>query len=237
MIIFDKDGTLIDIHHYWCSMIEFRAEFFTKNIAEKDKAKLYLELVDSMGIDLNTKKMKAKGPVGIKPRDYIENVALNIMQKHDKNYTKIQVKNIFKEVDEYSKSKLYSIVKLLPDVKRILEECRINNIQISIATTDITPRALLAMRALNLEDMFENIVGADLVKNAKPSADLVEYIIMKNNLNTNEVIVIGDSMADLNMAKNAKCKFIGVKTGLYDDVFLKNSEYIINNLKDLKVFS
>ncbi|SVA64979.1 uncharacterized protein METZ01_LOCUS117833, partial [marine metagenome] len=25
VVIFDKDGTLIDIHHYWASMIKIRA--------------------------------------------------------------------------------------------------------------------------------------------------------------------------------------------------------------------
>ncbi len=235
MVIFDKDGTLIDVHHYWCSMIEYRAEFFIKSINIDNQEKLYNDLIDNMGIDLETKKMKSEGPVGIKPRSFIIDVALNTILKYEKNYTKDMVENIFKEVDEYSKTKLNDIVKALPNVQNILENLKQSNIKIAIATTDLTQRAILAMKSLKLDNYFIDIVGADLVENAKPSADLVEYILLKNNLFKENVIVIGDSMADLGMAKNAKCKFLGVKSGLFTNEFLNQSENIIDDLRQLKV--
>lgn len=235
MVIFDKDGTLIDVHHYWCSMIEFRAEFFINSLNIENKEKLYEELVENMGIDLKTKKMKAAGPVGIKPRSFIIDVALDTIQKYDKSYTKAMVEDVFKNVDEYSKTKLDVIVKALPDVKRLLNDLKNANIMITIATTDLSKRAVLAMKSLNIDSYFINIVGADLVANAKPSSDLVEYILDKNSLSKEDVVVIGDSMADLGMAKNAKCKFLAVKSGLYTDDFINQSEYVIENLTKLKV--
>lgn len=235
MVIFDKDGTLIDVHHYWCSMIEYRAEFFVNSLDVKNKKELYNDLVDNMGIDLKTKKMKAEGPVGIKPRSFIVNVALDTILKYDKNYTKDMVENIFLEVDEYSKNKLTTIVKALSNVKELLEELKRSNIKITIATTDLTKRANLAMESLKLNKYFIDIVGADLVKNAKPSADLVKYILDKHNLVKDDVIIIGDSMADLGMARNANCKFLAVKSGLHTDEFIKQSENIIEDLTQLKV--
>ena len=235
MVIFDKDGTLIDIHHYWCSMIEFRAEAFVKSVIVSKKQKLYNELVDAMGIDLISKKMKPEGPVGIKPRGFIMDVALDVMQSHDDTYTKEKVFEVFKEVDEYSKTKLKNIVQALPDTKRVLEDLKEAGIQVSIATTDLTNRAELAMSALNLRDFFVDIVGADLIKNAKPSADLIEYILEKNGLNKEDVVVVGDSMADLGMATNASCSFIAVKTGLYSDEFIDKSNNIVNTLEELRV--
>ena len=126
MVIFDKDGTLIDVHHYWCSMIEFRAKFFIDSLKDKNinQKLLYDELVDNMGIDLKTKKMKPAGPVGIKPRNFIVDVALTVMQKYNKNYTKKMVEEIFNEVDEYSKNRLTDIVKTLPNVKNLIENLK-----------------------------------------------------------------------------------------------------------------
>ncbi len=237
MVIFDKDGTLIDIHHYWCSMIEFRAFFFIDEIEIEPllQKRLYSELVNAMGIDLNRKKMKPEGPVGIKPREYIMRVALKTIQKYAKNYTMESVDRVFKKVDNYSKSKLNSIVKPLIGVKEILNRLKDENIKIAIATTDLTDRAKLAMSVLNLDKYFNTIAGADLVKSPKPKSDLVEYILKKNNLKNSDIVVIGDSMADLEMAKNANCKFIGVKTGLYRESFIEQSEYLIDNLEELKV--
>lgn len=235
MVIFDKDGTLIDVHHYWCSMIEFRAKAFVKSIGKEENRELYNALVDAMGIDLKSKKMKAEGPVGIKPRGFIMDVALDIMKKYEHNYTKEMVVDVFEEVDVYSKTQLKKIVKALPDVERVLNELKHEGLKIAIATTDLTERAVLAMKALDLDGYFDEIVGADLVENAKPSADLVLYLLEKYSLDRREVVVIGDSMADLGMAKSAICQFIGVKTGLYNDVFLENSQYLIETLEELKV--
>ena len=69
MVIFDKDGTLIDVHHYWCSMIEFRADFFVNSVNISDKQKLHDDLVKAMGINLKTKKMKPEGPVELNHGD------------------------------------------------------------------------------------------------------------------------------------------------------------------------
>ena len=235
MVIFDKDGTLIDIHHYWCSMIEFRAEFFVDDTNMSQKENLYSELIDAMGIDLKTKKMKPQGPVGIKPRAFIMDVALKTIQKYDKSYTLDRVDAIFKRVDEYSKSKLDLIVKPLPDLKRVLDDLKSADIKIAIATTDLTQRAKLAMDTLDLKECFEIVAGGDLVQNVKPSADLVDFILEKSAIDVKNAVVVGDSIVDLQMAQNANCKFIGVKTGLYEDEFIENSKYLIDNLKELKV--
>lgn len=237
MVVFDKDGTLIDVHHYWCSMIEFRAEFFVQSLENEtfDKEKLFHDLVDSMGINLKTKKMKPEGPVGIKPRTYIVDVALDTLLKYTKNYTKDKVIDIFAKVDEYSKSKLTQIVKPLPKVKDLLDELSQNNVLLAIATTDLSSRAVLAMEKLGLNKYFIDIAGADLVKNAKPHPDLIEYLLQRNNVKIENTLLVGDSMADLNLAKNAKCRFLGVKTGLYTDEFLVQSEYLIEDFQEIKV--
>lgn len=237
MIIFDKDGTLIDVHHYWCSMIELRANFFLDTITNEDinKENLYNDLVDNMGIDLDTKKMKTKGPVGIKPRSFIINVALKTIQKYEKSYTQELVEEVFNKVDESSKEKLNDIVKVLPGVETLLENLTKASIKISIATTDLSSRAILAMESLKLKHYFVDIVGSDLVKNAKPSADLVEYILEKYALSKEEVLVVGDSMADFGMAKNVDCKFLAVRTGLCTNEFIDKSENIIEDLTQIKV--
>ncbi len=237
MVIFDKDGTLVDIHHYWCSMIEFRAEFFIESLKNENIESdfLYNDLVNSMGIDLKAKKMKPEGPVGIKPRTFIVDVAFDVICKYTDSYTKNKVIDIFAQVDEYSKTKLKEIVKPLKGVKRLLNRLTNSKILVAIATTDLSTRAILAMKNLNLDSYFVDIAGADLVEDAKPSPDLVEYIINRHNLCVEEIVVVGDSMADLNMARNVKCKFIGVRSGLYTDEFIKKSEYLIDDLTTVEV--
>lgn len=237
LVIFDKDGTLIDVHHYWCSMIEFRAQFFIDSLQQEeiDHEKLYNALVDAMGIDLKTKKMKAEGPVGIKPRAFIVTVALQTLSQYIDNYTQQMVEDIFAQVDEYSKTQIHKIIKPLDGVKELLEKLKRNKVLIAIATTDLSTRAKLAMKELDCETYFDIIAGADLVENAKPSPDLVNYIASQLNIATKNIVVFGDSMADLNMAQNSGSLFIGVKSGLYTDEFIKQSQYLIEDLTQVEV--
>jgi phosphoglycolate phosphatase len=235
MIIFDKDGTLIDIHHYWCSMIKFRAEFFTKSLKHINKQNLYNDLVDGMGIDLTANKMKSLGPVGIKPREFIIDIALKIISKYSDIYTRQKVIDIFAQVDEYSKTQLSKIVKPLAGTVEILNLLKENNIIVSIATTDLSSRAIITMKELNIEHFFTDIVGGDSVNNAKPHPDLVELIASKNNIEVDNILVVGDSIADLNMAKNAGCRFLAVKTGLCNEEFEEKSDYIVDDLTQVKI--
>jgi phosphoglycolate phosphatase len=233
MVIFDKDGTLIDVHYYWCSMIEFRANFIVQTIDVENKIKLHDELVDNMGVDLKLMKMKPEGPVGIRPRGYIVEVVLSIVKKYDGKYTKLMVEDAFNKVDELSKAKFNEIIKILPGVDGVIRDLKNHNIRMSIATTDYSHRAILAMESLNIDNYFTDIVGSDMVSQPKPSPDLVNYILKNNNLSKGSVVVIGDSMSDLNMAKNSQCNFIGVKSGLYTDKFIKESVNMIESLEKL----
>jgi len=45
LVVFDKDGTLTDVHTYWVNMIKFRAELIIKNYAWVKKKSLDLWIV------------------------------------------------------------------------------------------------------------------------------------------------------------------------------------------------
>ena len=70
-VIFDKDGTLIDIHHYWTSMIKIRASLVAlKWFDNNERDRIENHLIDVMGVNLETGQMKPDGPVGVKPRPF-----------------------------------------------------------------------------------------------------------------------------------------------------------------------
>ena len=80
-VIFDKDGTLIDVHHYWTSMLKIRAKLIVKKYKLNGRVKD--ELMDAMGIDVGTGKIKVNGPVGIKPRSFIVSVATEVLNSNN----------------------------------------------------------------------------------------------------------------------------------------------------------
>jgi len=236
-VIFDKDGTLIDVHHYWASMLKIRAKLIVKKYELDGKVKN--ELMDVMGIDAKTGKIKADGPVGIKPRSFIVSIATEVLNSNNVDASHDDIENIFLEVDKNTSDNILPLLKLLPGVEQLLESLSQYGIVIMLATTDMTMRARLAMRALNIEHFFSEIIGGDAVDFAKPSPDLALSVIEKREVNKDKTVVIGDHPVDIKMGMSANvgCN-IGVLTGLSNaDLFSKLDCFVIENLKDIKVSS
>jgi phosphoglycolate phosphatase len=234
LVIFDKDGTLIDVHYYWGGMVELRARMLSKNYVEsQQQEQATRELMSDMGIDLDTRKIKSTGPVGIKPREFIVDTAYQTTKRYFNAITLEQVSSVFKEIDVYSRIHLVQLVKPLPGVEALLMELKQKKIQIAIATTDLTNRAELAMDSIGFSHYFDDIAGADLVDNAKPSPDLVNYLCDKMSVDIKKTVMIGDSIVDLEMAEAAAVGFVGVKTGLHSPEFLERSKVLVDDLTQI----
>jgi len=234
-VIFDKDGTLIDVHHYWVSMLKIRVMLIVKKYELDGKVKN--ELMDAMGIDVRTGKIKANGPVGIKPRPFIVSVAAEVLNSNNVNASHDDIEDIFLEVDKKTSDNILPLLKLLPGVEQLLESLSQYGIAIMLATTDMTMRARLAMRALNIEHFFSEIIGGDAVDFAKPSPDLALNIIEKRGVNQDKTVVIGDHPVDIKMGMSANvgCN-IGVLTGLSNaDLFSELDCFVVESLKDIRV--
>lgn len=217
LILLDKDGTLIDIHHYWGSMIKKRAELLT-DYWFKDQADQYHitdRLVDGMGIDLTTGLIKLSGPVGIKPRPFIVQVVYNIISESNGTVTVEAVEEIFREVDRITTRDILPYLKILPYVIDILTVCQKLGIKLAVVSTDITKRIILAMETLGLSEYFSCFVGGDVVNSSKPAPDPAQYAMDLCGVSAERTASIGDHPVDIcmSLAAGISCN-IGLLTGL-----------------------
>lgn len=225
LIIFDKDGTLIDIHHYWGRMIETRSLLLSNLFNDSsDKLSAYRRLIDLMGFDQSLGKLRPEGPVGIKPRAYIIDVVTEFFLSTSLSLSRADVERVFLLVDEYSKTNIKSYVKVLPGVESILATLKNSGLRIAVATTDLSQRARIGLRAANIEQYVNSIVGGDQVSDPKPSPDMLVKILDEFNVLPDESVMIGDACVDQEMANAIGMDFIGVKTGLIDFNVITNDD-------------
>lgn len=235
LVLFDKDGTIFDIHKYWSFVITRRAEYFS-NLAEPlHRRRLFDELNMVMGL-MDNNLISNSGPVGIKSRRDIIELVCSTLQKTISEVTIEDVEIGFSKIDSMANDSFDSTLKTLPGVKKVMEELRNEKCLVSLATTDVESRSIQTLKYADLYQYFDCMVCSDHVKNSKPSRDIVDKTMKELNCqNRNGVALIGDSMVDLEMAKNSGIHFIGVGTGLNSNEFITQSDNYVEFLTELEI--
>ena len=239
LILLDKDGTIIDIHHYWGSMLKERAQIIVNRCFSNSdsQTKIFNELIDVMGIEIESGRMKPEGPVGVKPRPFIVKVATEVVCKNGVTTEEEEIEKLFKEVDLQTANDILPLLKVLPGVNAFIKECHEQGLHLGVVTTDITERGRKALQALEMEDYFQYIIGGDQVKNPKPSPDSVDIILEQSGIKRDRTAVIGDHAVDVEMGiQSAIGCNIGVLTGLgTQESFSPNTCHLIDSFKQLSL--
>ncbi|MBF0301142.1 MAG: HAD family hydrolase [Oligoflexia bacterium] len=237
LVVFDKDGTLIEIHKYWAQMILARA----KGICQK--ANISIEnvsmLMNAMGVNFETMMLKPEGPVGIKKREVVLESAVSCLAKIGLNseYARKIIFDVFLDIDKLSLEKLSEFIIPINGALNLISKLKNLGVKIAIATTDKTERAEIALKHLKWDHYFDFVVGADMVSLVKPDKEMIELIMLKLNVSRQQTIMVGDAETDILMGFNADVKAsIGVLTGLSSrDKLLPHTEFIVNSVEDIKV--
>ena len=88
------------------------------------------------------------------------------------------------------------------------------------------------LEAFDLAQYIDVVIGADDVKVHKPAPDAL--LLAKQKLNGKNVMYVGDTMADIQAAKNANMKSVGCIYIKHPEIMLEaKPDYVIENLGEL----
>ena len=235
LVIFDKDGTLFDLHQYWSFVIIERAKYFSNMFSRPESDFIYSELLSSMGLVENN-KINNVGPVGVRSRNFIIKLVYRIINDKDANIDIKDIEEGFVVVDSIVDHNFKSLIEKLPGVDDLLLSLKESGCLIALATTDVSQRAIKALKYSQISNFFDYIIGSDNVMHTKPDSEMVDKILSKLNIvDRNNVVLIGDSITDLNTAINSNISFIGTMTGSNSDKFILNTEFLVNSLAEIKL--
>jgi phosphoglycolate phosphatase len=213
LLVFDKDGTLIDLYNYWANMVGYRVNYAQDILGFNDDKKTHI--MYAMGIDLKERRLKVEGPVGIKKREIVMQAMVDALLTVGYRNTYELCLEAFREVDTLSVKKFPEIIKPVEGMYQIIDSLCKKKCKIAIATTDETERASMALEFLGISDKVDIVVGSDMVDNCKPYPDIVNMITRKLSIAKMNTVIVGDAIADIEMGINACTRAsIGVMSGI-----------------------
>jgi len=233
---FDKDGVLIDVHHYWVSVISVRARAICHSLGITS---IETEdfLISAMGVDRPHFRIKKGGPIGYSPRPVVAAAALNALKETGERTISIQdIEEIFLEVDGMTTQNLENWCVLIQSVDQGLTTLWENDRTLSVVTSDRTALATQTLILHNLRQMFSTVIGGDRVKAGKPNPEGILLACEEVGISTKNTAYVGDTLGDMEAAKAAGVCAIGITSGLADAEELElSADFVISELTELRI--
>lgn len=126
-------------------------------------------------------------------------------------------------------------LKTLMPLKPVLGALHGMKLRLGVGTNDTAASAVLHMRALDVADLFDVILGADSVARPKPAGDMIHAFADAIGIKANEVAMVGDNPHDMETAHDAGAGLaIGVLTGNSEAEHLAPlADHVIASIADL----
>jgi phosphoglycolate phosphatase-like HAD superfamily hydrolase len=206
-IIFDKDGTLIDFDLMWGS--------WTLQLANRLQPSIGVDvsqaLCDCYGYDIARRKVYPDGIITCTPMWRLRELMVEVVASLGMPVTEAScaVAKAWHVPDPVTLARPFTdIQKLFTNIHRL-------GIPIAIATTDDRDPTQALLEAFHLKDLVTTMVCADDGIKTKPAPDMVTVICQRMDIHPRNVIVVGDTVADLQMARSAGVGYaIGVLSGV-----------------------
>jgi HAD superfamily hydrolase (TIGR01549 family) len=126
---------------------------------------------------------------------------------------------------------------LQPGAVETLKELKRMRLKLGLCTTSSGKAAKYILQRFRIEDFFKIVVSRDKVKYVKPHTEQFEMALKGLNARAQATVIVGDSVVDMQSARELKSIAVGVPTGMSTMEQLKkhSANYIITSLTDLPV--
>ena len=236
-VLFDKDGTFIDLHYFWGKMTEMRVQAVIKKYSLTQGA--FEKLCLFLGYNSKSEKMLSDGITALYSRSKIIEIFKANLQELGISSTTIELEEIFDSVSNEFYKNINDYTKPIIEAINFINELHSLDIKMGIVTSDSVESTELTLKHFGWEKYFDVVIGRESSEFTKESGEPTKLALTALNANPETTVMIGDAPTDYVSAKNAGVnKTILVTTGqVGKEELVKTSSYVVNNLSEIKIYS
>ena len=234
-ILFDKDGTFIDLHYFWGKMTEMRTEEIIKKYRLNNSIKN--ELCLKLGYNIQTGKMIPNGITAMYSRQKIIAIFKNDLRDYNVYITELELEELFDKVSTNFYQDMEKYTKPIPEAIEFIKKIKELNIKTGIVTSDSIDSTKKTLTQFGWENLFDVVLGRESTKETKESGEIAKLALKAINISPCSTVMIGDTPMDYICAKNAGIeRTILVSSGQIPEEKLKEtSNFTINSLKEIQI--
>jgi phosphoglycolate phosphatase-like HAD superfamily hydrolase len=206
IVIFDKDGTLIDFHAMWSAWMEELAARLETETGRPLQADLYA----AMGYDAAARRTLADGWLAATPMARLWDLTAAFLQGRGlaRRESEAVVAAVWFVPDPVATA------RPLADLPTLFGRLRAQGLKLAVATTDDRAPTMATLQALGAANWLDKVICADDGVRVKPAPDMVLEICRGTGTTPERALVVGDALHDMAMAREAGARAVGVLTGV-----------------------
>jgi phosphoglycolate phosphatase len=235
-LFFDKDGTLVDFHHQYATLMEKRCELMLSH-CEGDGEILRKAIGLAVGYDPETREISPFGPLAIGTRSETISAVAEVLTQYGMPREKAHdmVFRAFLQADQ--ELKIEQLVRPVDGLVSVLSSLRESGLILACLTNDDRRRAQAVLNCLGVSSYFDLVLSADEVTHPKPDPEMFQKACHRLDLHPWHIAFIGDTVADMAMAKKGGAGLaVGVLGGASDRSLLsQEAEVVIDSLEAISV--
>lgn len=233
-ILFDKDGTFIDLHYFWGKMTELRALEVINRFGLSDN--LFSELCLYLGYDVNSGKMLSDGITALYSRSKIIEIFRRNLSQFGVDTTDEVLVDIFDKVSEDFYKNMQKYTKPIAEAIEFIKLLNQKGVKLGVVTSDSVESAKMTLKYYGWDELFEVVIGRESSPYTKESGEPTKLALQKLNVNPQNTVMIGDAPMDYISARNAGInKVILVATGQINKCkLLKTCDFVVDSLSEIR---
>ncbi|MDB5096703.1 MAG: putative phosphoglycolate phosphatase [Cyanobacteria bacterium RYN_339] len=227
LVVFDKDGVLMDFHRRWAAITHARAEALADFVDPEVMTAL-------LGLTADDRVLPGGLLAGASRQESMVAAAVAVHQTGLPWHEAIgHARMAFDQADfdvDFDQSS-----QPLPGVVETVRTLHAAGWVLAIATTDQTDDAWKFLHHAGLAECFRTVIGADRVTVGKPDPGMFILACEKAGIAPADAVMVGDLDIDLMMGRAAGARLmVGVLSGVGDTELLRpHADLLMEDIQDL----